>query len=71
MIAADTEGTFRPERITQIAERFGVDPETGMSYALSGSSLTPGSPGQHHLRSCCQLRTPDGALEQGRRVLRQ
>jgi hypothetical protein len=26
---ADTEGTFRPERIAQIAERFGVDPETG------------------------------------------
>ncbi|KAI5358158.1 Putative DNA recombination and repair protein, RecA [Septoria linicola] len=24
----DTEGTFRPERITQIAERFGADPET-------------------------------------------
>ena len=23
----DTEGTFRPERIVQIAERFGVDPE--------------------------------------------
>lgn len=27
----DTEGTFRPERIAQIAERFGVDPETGTS----------------------------------------
>lgn len=26
----DTEGTFRPERIAQIAERFGVDPETGL-----------------------------------------
>ena len=24
----DTEGTFRPERISQIAERFGVDPES-------------------------------------------
>ncbi|SLM35672.1 meiotic recombinase dmc1 [Lasallia pustulata] len=24
---SDTEGTFRPERIAQIAERFGVDPE--------------------------------------------
>jgi meiotic recombination protein DMC1 len=24
----DTEGTFRPERIAQIAERFGLDPET-------------------------------------------
>jgi meiotic recombination protein DMC1 len=24
---ADTEGTFRPERIAQIAERFGLDPE--------------------------------------------
>ena len=28
-MALDTEGTFRPERIAQIAERFGVDPETG------------------------------------------
>jgi meiotic recombination protein DMC1 len=28
--STDTEGTFRPERIAQIAERFGVDPETGM-----------------------------------------
>ena len=25
---ADTEGTFRPERIAQIAERFNLDPET-------------------------------------------
>ena len=24
----DTEGTFRPERITAIAERFGLDPES-------------------------------------------
>ena len=28
--STDTEGTFRPERIAQIAERFGVDPETGL-----------------------------------------
>ena len=35
---ADTEGTFRPERIAQIAERFGVDPETGVysSHILDG-----------------------------------
>ncbi|KAK3680451.1 hypothetical protein LTR37_021229 [Vermiconidia calcicola] len=26
----DTEGTFRPERIIQIAERFGIDPETAV-----------------------------------------
>ncbi|KAI9788238.1 MAG: Meiotic recombination protein dmc1 [Candelina submexicana] len=26
-LVGDTEGTFRPERIAQIAERFGVDPE--------------------------------------------
>ena len=29
---SDTEGTFRPERIAQIAERFGVDPETGVYH---------------------------------------
>lgn len=34
-VSLDTEGTFRPERIAQIAERFGVDPETGMSGLLS------------------------------------
>lgn len=37
----DTEGTFRPERITQIAERFGVDPETtqdNITYARAVNS---------------------------------
>ncbi|KAF2112125.1 meiotic recombination protein-like protein dmc1 [Lophiotrema nucula] len=38
---ADTEGTFRPERIAQIAERFGVDPETAqdnITYARAVNS---------------------------------
>lgn len=26
VVYLDTEGTFRPERIVKIAERFGVDP---------------------------------------------
>jgi meiotic recombination protein DMC1 len=30
----DTEGTFRPERITQIAERFGVDPDTALESSM-------------------------------------
>jgi meiotic recombination protein DMC1 len=37
----DTEGTFRPERITQIAERFGVDPDQALeniSYARALNS---------------------------------
>ncbi|KAH7390867.1 DNA recombination and repair protein Rad51, partial [Phaeosphaeria sp. MPI-PUGE-AT-0046c] len=37
----DTEGTFRPERIAQIAERFGVDPETtqdNITYARAVNS---------------------------------
>ncbi|KAH3664374.1 hypothetical protein WICMUC_005759 [Wickerhamomyces mucosus] len=37
----DTEGTFRPDRIKQIAERFGVDPETcleNISYARALNS---------------------------------
>ncbi|KAL1599367.1 hypothetical protein SLS59_006384 [Nothophoma quercina] len=40
-IATDTEGTFRPERIAQIAERFGVDPETAqdnITYARAVNS---------------------------------
>ncbi|KAI6712609.1 hypothetical protein JHW43_004837 [Diplocarpon mali] len=28
----DTEGTFRPERISEIAERFGVDPDQAFSH---------------------------------------
>jgi RecA/RadA recombinase len=58
----DTEGTFRPERIAQIAERFGVDPETGMLlFPFLGYTLTRPSSGQYHLRSRCQLRAPNGA----------
>jgi len=37
----DTEGTFRPERIAQIAERFGVDPDTtqeNIAYARALNS---------------------------------
>ncbi|KAL1612652.1 carboxymethylenebutenolidase [Paraconiothyrium brasiliense] len=37
----DTEGTFRPERITQIAERFGLDPEQtleNITYARAVNS---------------------------------
>lgn len=37
----DTEGTFRPERIAQIAERFGVDPDSAqenISYARAVNS---------------------------------
>ncbi|KAH8723215.1 meiotic recombination protein-like protein dmc1 [Phaeosphaeriaceae sp. PMI808] len=37
----DTEGTFRPERIAQIAERFGLDPETtqdNITYARAVNS---------------------------------
>lgn len=37
----DTEGTFRPERIQQIAERFGVDPDQALdniSYARAQNS---------------------------------
>ena len=37
----DTEGTFRPERIAQIAERFGMDPDTvqeNIAYARALNS---------------------------------
>jgi DNA repair protein RAD51 len=37
----DTEGTFRPERLVPIAERFGLDPETVMdnvAYARAHST---------------------------------
>jgi RecA/RadA recombinase len=43
----DTEGTFRPERITQIAERFGVDPDTALENILYARALN--SEHQHEL----------------------
>ena len=35
----DTEGTFRPERISQIAERFGVDPESAQENIAYARAL--------------------------------
>ncbi len=36
----DTEGTFRPERIVQIAERFGLDPEETLKNILYARAFT-------------------------------
>ncbi|RLG47686.1 MAG: DNA repair and recombination protein RadA [Thermoproteota archaeon] len=36
----DTEGTFRPERIVQIAERFGLDPEETLRNILVARAFT-------------------------------
>ncbi len=36
----DTEGTFRPERIIQIAERFGLDPEKALKNILYARAFT-------------------------------
>ncbi len=36
----DTEGTFRPERIVQIAERFGLDPESALKNILVARAYT-------------------------------
>lgn len=35
----DTEGTFRPERIAQIAERFGVDPDAAQENIAYARAL--------------------------------
>ena len=35
----DTEGTFRPERIAQIAERFGVDGDTALENILYARAM--------------------------------
>ena len=43
----DTEGTFRAERITQIAERFSVDPDTALENILYARALN--SEHQHEL----------------------
>lgn len=52
----DTEGTFRPERIAQIAERFGVDPETGMQLS-DFVSLRHTHPMQHRRTSRMLVRS--------------
>ncbi|MCJ1343996.1 Meiotic recombination protein dmc1, partial [Peltigera leucophlebia] len=36
---SDTEGTFRPERIAQIAERFGLDPDQAQENIAYGRAL--------------------------------
>ena len=35
----DTEGTFRPERIVQVAERFGVDPDSAQENIAYARAL--------------------------------
>lgn len=34
----DTEGTFRPDRVKSIAERFGVDPQAALENVVGASS---------------------------------
>lgn len=36
----DTEGTFRPERIREISQRYGLDPDVVLSNILVGRALT-------------------------------
>jgi meiotic recombination protein DMC1 len=36
----DTENTFRPERIKQIAGRFGLDPEAVLGNIMVGRAFT-------------------------------
>ncbi|KAK8181110.1 Rad51-domain-containing protein [Phyllosticta citribraziliensis] len=43
----DTEGTFRPERIAQIAERFGVDPDQTLDNIIYARAVN--SEHQHEL----------------------
>lgn len=40
----DTEGTFRPERIRSIAERFGVDPDQALENILVARGDSRSSP---------------------------
>lgn len=39
----DTEGTFRPERIVEIATRYGVDPEAVLDNIAVARAFTVGS----------------------------
>jgi meiotic recombination protein DMC1 len=47
VVSIDTEGAFRPERITQIAEHLGVDPETLLKNVIYTRALN--SEHQHEL----------------------
>ncbi len=40
VIFIDTEGTFRPERIQSIAERYGVDPVAVLDNITVGRAFT-------------------------------
>jgi meiotic recombination protein DMC1 len=49
----DTEGTFRPERIQQIAERFGVDPDQALENIAYARALN--SEHQHELLNALSM----------------
>ena len=40
MLYIDTENTFRPERIKQIANRFDLDPEAVLNNVMVGRAFT-------------------------------
>ncbi len=40
MLYIDTENTFRPERIKQIANKFGLDPEQVLNNIMVGRAFT-------------------------------
>ncbi len=40
MLYIDTENTFRPERIKQIANKFGLDPEHVLNNIMVGRAFT-------------------------------
>jgi len=49
----DTEGTFRPERIVEMAERFGLDPKQAMQNITVGRAYTS----DHQVNLCRDIAT--------------
>ncbi len=47
VVYIDTEGTFRPERISEIAQNRGYDPEDILSRIMVAQGLQQRPPGAH------------------------
>ena len=51
----DTEGTFRPEKLRPIAERFGLDPEEVINNVLYARAYNSDHQNKLLLQACCLM----------------
>jgi DNA repair protein RAD51 len=58
----DTEGTFRPEKLKPIAERFGLDPEDVISNVMYARAYNSDHQNKLLLQACCLMAETKFAL---------